>query len=271
MKYITFLSAILLSALFIFPAASVNAAITGTEVSAGMKIEAYAPDYTYFTDVEGTQIDATSASVSLEGDQTSATTHSSWQITDLGNSSATLSVDFGYAGSGVCDPTWDHDCDRLLPSYMGHSGIYDNSAKIYYSADSDSEMSFSWDLSAEGRFRTDTADGYYYTYNNTPFFSITLLLYEDGHQHNPSLYNFSQDIGLAGEQTWDITAGSEYYLYIYANPNISGGGLDRTASRTYGTMNIDFGQTVVPEPISSMLFLMGGAVMGFRRIGKRVS
>lgn len=44
---------------------------------------------------------------------------------------------------------------------------------------------------------------------------------------------------------------------------------DHDGTRTYATGLIAAAATVVPEPVSSMLFIIGGGILGFRRLHKR--
>jgi len=245
----------------------VNAAITGTEASAGMRIDGYSGGY--FTDATDTDLHPTNASVSIAGNVTSATAFSTWQLTSLDSDSANLYLNFGFNGSGVCDPTWDPDCNRMLPSYLGQSGSNTNYTKIYYTANTDSELIFSWDLVNQGQYRVDYSGGYYYRDISTNVFPVSMIGYRNGNQFINTMQNFTNTIGLSDQKTFNLKAGNDYYFYIYGTAGTSGGGLDRYSRSISGNISIDFNNTVVPEPISSTLFIVGGALLAGRRYLKR--
>lgn len=80
---------------------------------------------------------------------------------------------------------------------------------------------------------------------------------------NPTLVYETNLLALsnAPSSSFTLTSDGNVSFYItdsYYSDNIGGISLDVTAA-------------VVPEPISSTLFLIGGAILGFRKLRKRVS
>lgn len=140
------------------------------------------------------------------------------------------------------------------------------------------------------RLPTIPADPYVWGYDGTTTFGYNITTNEMGHLYYTDLENigYYDKSGNAPQTGWGLnntgdfqnlqaaaywsgtqwatspTGNAIYYSYLRGYQNLAA----KQANNFYGIAVMD-GMAVVPEPISSTLFIVGGAILGFRRFCKK--
>ncbi len=201
-----------------------------------------------------------------------------------GQASAQLQMDLDVEFSGGTEPSgsgpWlsatfdniDSDTVRLSMDASGLNGSLESIKGWYfnfYTLDATS-LSFDYISGAQAtNVFTDNTDTQLQA-NGDGYFDFQFLFADD---------TFGNDAGASIASVYDITYTSPitFNSFNYESTPDGGPGIYYTAAQVQDINgdNVDSGwvgastTTIVPEPVSSTLFIVGGATLGFRRLRKK--
>jgi hypothetical protein len=216
--------------IFLGAESRVNAAITGTNVSAGMRI-----DVAGVTEVSGSNTDATYASVDLISPSTGARVSSLLHINSFSAEAANLKFNLLLDGNN----------NMPLGSYLGYIS-WDNSnvAEIFYHADIDFAMKYSWNFDYIGP-EPRGLNRIWVKENGTTIAELG----------NTGIVGHHE-----GSYTFGLLAGHDYTIQTIFNPNILG-----DVGYIEGTLAGDISFNFVPEPTAICLLGLGAVMLRRKR------
>jgi hypothetical protein len=219
---------VVLVMMFLGAESTVNAAITDTNVSAGMRI-----DVEGVTEVSGSDTGTTYASVDLTSPSTGARVSSLLHINALSAEAANLNFNLLLNGNNMPGQ-----------GYLGQlSEEGSNSAEILYHADIGTTMGYSWNFDYIG---------------SNPFGLQVIYIKENG-----TTIATLGDVGSIGHHEGSDTfggllAGNDYVIQTMFTPNVFGG-----VGSIEGTLAGDISFSFVPEPAT--ICLLGLGALGLLR------
>jgi hypothetical protein len=244
-----FLSSFVLLVLVLVFSLPANATITSTETSAGMRTTVDSTGANIIDTAAGT----TTASVNATDPISGVTSYANLDINYLNNEEANLFFNLGF--NNYAYPSGGYIGQSKFPFLDFPSNYF----RIFYYAEIDSLMTYSWNFDYTGE---------------NPWGLSTIRITEGDDYRNYIREALGNDNAIGhheGQDTYNLLAGNNYEFTIYFNPNLGlGVGGSMHAGELTGDISMNFnGASVVPEPVSSTLFIVGGATLGFRRFRKK--
>ena len=204
-----------------------------------------------------------------------------------GQANAQLQMDLDYEFSGATEPqgpgpswltaTFDNvDSDTVLLTMDASGLIDDESVKNWlfnFQYSDATNLSFAYQSGAVASITTDDDPNNVLQADGDGYFDIEFMFVDD---------TFSRDSGASLTSVYEITysPGITFNSFNYESTPDGGPGVYYSAAQVQdingenqdsGWIGDGNGGTIVPEPVSSTLFLVGAATLGFRRFRKQKS